>query len=47
MVTKKCFGGDCSGSDDWKGDKNYYFLKIPGPLPIFQKPVSLQAYDFI
>lgn len=36
MVTKKCFGSDWSVSDDWKGDKNYYFLKFQAPCQYFR-----------
>lgn len=41
MVTEKCFGNDCSGPYDWKDNDYYYFLKIPGPMPIFYKLILL------
>lgn len=46
MVTKKCFGRDWSGSDDWRGDKNYYFKKFQAPCQYF-KNLSLSKFKIL
>lgn len=44
---KEGFGQCLEGFGWWKGRLELLFLKIPGPLPTFEKPVPLQAYDII